>query len=84
MKRTHIGIVFLLLAGTPAMAALDTGNPDRDQHSRRTSASYERLLEGMSSHEPSREEASSLPLECRGYYLQEKSRRGSSALSRCE
>ena len=82
MKRTRLGLIFVLLAGTPAMAALDTGNPNRDEHPQRASASYERLLEGTSRYEASRNEGVSLPMECRGYYVQDKSRRA--VLTRCE
>ena len=84
MKRKLLGLMFVLVAGTPAMAAINAGDPNRDEHPRRETASYERLLEGTSRNDVSRDEAASLPLECRGYYLQQKSQRASSALSRCE
>ncbi len=84
MKRKTLALLFVLAAGTPAMAAINAGDPNRDEHPRRETASYERLLEGTSRNDASGNEAASLPLECRGYYLQQKSQRNSGAISRCE
>lgn len=84
MKRNALAFLFILAAGMPALAALNAGDPNRDENSRRETASYERLLEGTSRNEAARDEEASLPLECRGYYLQQKPLRASGALSRCE
>ena len=84
MKRKALAFFFVLVAGTPAMAAINGGDPNRDEHPRRETASYERLLEGTSRNDAARDEEASLPMECRGYYLQQKSRRAPSALNRRE
>ena len=84
MKRKALAFLFVLVAGTPALAARNAGDPNRDENPRRETASYERMLEGTSRNDAARDEAVSLPLECHGFYLQQKSQRASTALSRCE
>jgi hypothetical protein len=73
MKR--LALMLALYAATPAVAAVNSGDPRHDTPSRKSSASIERLIESAS-----RNEEASLPLECRGYYVRAKIRR----ISQCE
>ena len=60
MKRKALAFLFVLVAGTPALAALNAGDPNRDENPRRETASYERLLEGTSRNDAARDEAVSV------------------------
>jgi hypothetical protein len=86
MNYKHFGLIFALMAGTavlgtPALAAvISTHDPSRETFSPSASIPLEKILE------ITHNEERSLPLECRGYNVSEKSRREAVTrpLNRCE
>jgi hypothetical protein len=79
MNRRNLGLLLAIVAATPAAAAVNaTHEPGHDAPRPSPKVAHESILEVNS-----RDGEMSLPLECRGYYVQIRSGR-SHPLNRCE